>query len=104
MSTEPEYEVLWPLGKRVVEDFAPAERPGDLNGRTVVELWDWLFRGDEMFPVLREQLRKRFPNVNLVGYQAFGPIMGWGERARIAGLPDFLRKLNCKLVITGVGA
>lgn len=54
--SEPVYEVVWPLGKSVYEALPLASRDADLNGKTVCELWEWLFRGEEIFPILRELL------------------------------------------------
>jgi len=32
---------------------------GDLDGKTIGAVWDRVFRGEEIFPALREALRKK---------------------------------------------
>jgi len=47
MSTnEPHYDVLSPLSRKAVKTTAAAPRVPDLNGKTVCELWDVIFRGE----------------------------------------------------------
>src|SRR5581483_6904442 len=53
---EPVYEVVWPLAPSAAAPAALAPRPPDLAGRTIGELWDSLFRGEVIFPLLREAL------------------------------------------------
>src|SRR5688500_3998244 len=65
---EPGYGVVWPLGKPAYDSRAPNERVGDLSGKVVGELWDYLFRGEEIFPILRERLKARFPGIRFVTY------------------------------------
>lgn len=101
---EPVYEVVWPLGKSVYETVPLAKRSADLSGKTVCELWEWLFRGDEMFLVLRESLAKRYAGVKFVGYDVFGNTHGAKEREVIARLPQLLKEQGCDAVVSAVGA
>lgn len=98
------YEVVWPLGKSVYETVPLADRSQDLDGKTVCELWDWIFRGDEMFPVLRKGLANRYPGIKFVDYSHFGNTYGRNQREVIAELPELLKKYRCDAVISGVGA
>ncbi|MBI2863785.1 MAG: hypothetical protein HYX94_04405 [Chloroflexi bacterium] len=99
------YEVVWPLGKSAA---APAVDPTppivDLNGKTVGELWDWLFKGPEIFSIVRQRLKERFPTVKFVDYSTFGNIHGSNEAEVIASLPEALRQHGCDAVISAVGA
>ncbi len=102
---EPAYEVVWPLGKSSSRlTFEPSTPVSDLNGKTVAEVWDWVFKGDQMFPIIREQLRQRFPDVKFVDYQAFGNVHGADEREVVAALPGLLIQHGIDAVICGVGA
>lgn len=103
-AAEPVYEVVWPLGQSTVDEVAPNPPIEDLNGKTVGELWDWLFKGDQMYALIRERLRQRFPGVKFVESSAFGNIHGQDEAAVIAALPDLLREHGIDLVVTGIGA
>ena len=99
-----EYEVVWPLGKRVVEDAGslPA-RIDDLNGKVIAELWDWVYQGDRAFPIIEEELRRRYPGVTFVDYTHFGNIHGGDEQEVIERLPALLREYGVDGVIAGVG-
>ena len=101
---EPVYEVVWPLGRTAADQVTPSPPISDLNGKTIGELWDWLFKGDQMFALIREQLRKRYPDLKFVDYSAFGNIHGQNEAEVIAALPDLLQKHGCDAVISSVGA
>lgn len=101
---EPKYEVVWPLGRTVFETLPLARRDDDLSGKTVCELWEWLFRGEEIFPLLREELAKRYPGIKFVEYSVFGDTHGSRERELMTVLPDLLRRHGCDAVISGVGA
>ena len=66
--TEPAYQVVWPLGKLAYKGITPGTRISDFRGKTICELWDWLFKGEDVFPILRELLRRRFPDIKFVDY------------------------------------
>lgn len=101
---EPVYEVVWPLGKSLYDTFSLAERSTDLSGKTFCEFWDWVFRGETIFPILRELLAKRYPSVKFVEYTEFGNSHGPNEKETMAGLPQFLKEHGCDAAICGVGA
>ena len=97
--------VLWPLGRRAVERSAAAPRLGDLNGKTIVELWDVIFRGETIYPLVRSYIRTRFPDVKFVEYSALGNFYGAKEERDIAErLPAQLAANGCDAVIVGIGA
>lgn len=103
-ATESQYEVVWPLGRLRVEggaEFPPALP--DLDGITIGEMWDWLYKGDRLFPIVREELRKRFPNIKFVEYPVIGNIHGPDENEIVQGLPQLLQALGCDAVVVGVG-
>lgn len=101
---EPLYAVVWPLGKAVRDTAPPVGHIQDLSGKTVCEIWDWIFRGGEIFPIIRETLSKRCPGIKFVDYTVFGDMHGAREREVVAALPDLLRRHGCDAAITGVGA
>lgn len=101
---EPVYEVVWPLGKSVHDSLSLPPPPDNLKGKTVCELWDWLFRGDDVFRIIRELLAKRYPGIKFVDYSIFGSTGGARQREIIARLPELLRQHGCDVVISGVGA
>ena len=102
-SSEPVYEVVWPLGSSAYKTRAPNARIADLSGKVVGELWDYLFRGDRVFAHLEQALRARFPEVRFVGWKEFGNTHGSDEHAVLAALPQRFRELGVDAVISGMG-
>ena len=105
--TQPEndgyYEVLWPRSPRQQKVRALARRPDTLNGKTVAQVWDYLFKGDQIFELLEEGLKKRFPGVKFVSWKEFGSTAGKDEREVVAALPQRFRELGVDAVISGMG-
>ena len=97
--------VLWPLGRRMVQGAACAPRLPDLNGRTVVELWDEIFRGEKIFPLVRAHLRARYPDVRIVEYGETGNFYGAREeRDQATRLPALIRSRGGDAAVIGIGA
>jgi hypothetical protein len=103
-SHEPHFAVLWPLSPKARRASEPAPRLPDLNGKTIVELWDAVYRGDAIYPVVREHIKSVFPRAKFVEYSVVGDFHGAYERSVTAALPEQLRSLGCDAVIVGVGA
>ena len=97
------YEVVWPLGKRSTGIIRLAKRLDTLEGKTVCNLWDWLFHGQEIFPAIEKELAKRYPGVKFVSYKVFGSTHGAEEEKMLEALPDKLEQNKCDAVISGVG-
>jgi len=102
MAFEPQYEAVWPRSPRGVQKRRRADRLDTLNGKRVAFLWDWIFRGDELFPVLAKELTNRF-NVEIVNYDEFGNLHGADEKERVGRLPDALRTRGVDAVVSGMG-
>jgi len=101
---EPAYEVVWPLGRSHWDTRELNPRVGDLNGKTIAEVWDRVFRGEEIFPVVRAALKKRFPDVRFVEYDKFGDTHGVTQKQVLAELPAQFKRHKIDAVISGVGA
>ncbi|MBI3067775.1 MAG: hypothetical protein HYY79_02500 [Betaproteobacteria bacterium] len=101
--TEKQYEVLWPRSRRQTRFKPLAPRLATLEGRTVAQLWDYMFRGDEVFALLEEGIQARFPGVRFVSWREFGSTHGADEREFVAALPQRLRELGVDAVISGMG-
>jgi hypothetical protein len=99
-----QFEVLWPLARKAKRAESTATAVGDLSGKTVAELWDYIFRGEIIYPAIRERLRERYPGIKFVDYTHFGNIHGPKQRDIVAGLAAKLRELKCDAVISGIGA
>jgi len=97
-------QVVWPSGKLIYNGKPLASRVPDLKGKTVCELYDHLFRGEEIFPLIRNTLGKRYPGIKFVEYEVFGNIHGPEEAKVVAAVPELLRKHGADAVIVGIGA
>jgi hypothetical protein len=96
------FDVVWPRGSKTVSVTSLAPRLGTLDGAVVGELWDYLFRGDEIFPALREELRSRFPDIRFVEYPTFGPTHGAEEHDSISRLPERVAEHGVQAVVSGL--
>ena len=96
-------EALWPGGERAVAQISPAARPPSLDGRTVAFLWNSMFRGDEICPMIERALMQRFPGVRIIQADTLGPIFGGHEHAVLERLPGRLGELGVDAVVCGMG-
>jgi UDP-N-acetyl-D-mannosaminuronic acid transferase (WecB/TagA/CpsF family) len=101
---EPSYDVLWPLSRKAVKKTTAAARVPDLNGKVICELWDVIFRGETIYPLVREYIKARFPGVKFVTYENFGNFHGAREHAVMATIPGKLKEFKADAVIVGIGA
>lgn len=105
---EHSYEVVWPSGKLGIKAAALADRLPDLTGKTICEFSHMSYRGNDIFPALREELRRRYEGVKFVEYEAFGnfrsPDKYGYELEKYPGLRDLLLEHNCDAVIVGIAA
>ena len=70
------YEVLWPRAERQVKRKTLATRLDSLEGKTVAQLWDFIFRGDAVFDALEGGLKARYAGINFISWRDFGNTHG----------------------------
>lgn len=101
-------EVVSPAGGEAIERVKAAPRLADLNGKTVAEIWNGVFKGDETFPAIRRALGQRYPGVRIVPYTEFPHFFGGDHPAQQKALAKELAALvqekACDAVISGNGA
>jgi hypothetical protein len=97
------YKVVWPLGKTLTQTIKLAPRIPDLNNKTICEVSDYGFRGEAIFPLVREALSRKYPGIRFIEYTNFGNTHGAQETEVIATLAEKLHQYNCDAVISGVG-
>ncbi len=103
------YEVMSPLGQTVAKEKSVPKHLDTLNGRTVCEIWNGLFRGDITFPILREMLKKRYPEVKVIPYTELPMtpinIQGVADSAkRLEAVRTALIEKGCDAVISSQGS
>ena len=96
------YEVVWPCGERKQAQRPLARRLDTLNGKTIAQLWDFLFFGDEVFTVLEEKLRAQFPRVKFVSWREFGSTHAVNEKELLASLPQRFKELRVDAAISSM--
>lgn len=103
VSNNGHYEVYWPRTPRQAKIKPLARRLETLEGKTVAQLWDFLFRGDQVFDLLEQGLKARFPGIRWLSWREFGNTHGSDEREIIAALPQRFRELGVDAAISGMG-
>ena len=96
------YEVVWPSGERKQPVQPLAKRLDTLNGKTVAQLWDYLFAGDQVFTALEEKLRAQFPSVKFVSWREFGSTHAVNEKELLASLPRRFAELGVDAAISSM--
>jgi hypothetical protein len=102
------FEVLSPEGLDAVERQGPARRLDSLDGKTVCEIWNGVFKGDITFPIIRAQLQARYPGVRIVPYTEFPHAPASDNPARQRALAQeiaaLVKEKGGDAVISGNGA
>ena len=103
------YKVVSPIGEAAVEMAPHAPRLKTLEGKTICEIWNGGFKGDETFPILRGMLKERYPDIKIIPYTEF-PLtsiasLGPATIETVLGaVKEAILKNACDAVITGNGA
>ncbi len=98
-----QYAALWPRAPRQSKVKPLAKRLDSLEGKTIAWIWDYVFRGNEVFEQLEASLSARYPGMKFVHWDAFGNTHGSDERNVIAALPGKLKALGADAVVSGMG-
>jgi hypothetical protein len=104
--SEPRYEVVSPLGRLAPQAAVSATRPlGRLGGQRLAFVWGQVYRGDEMFAVIEEELSALHPQLSFVDQSVFGSIHRPPRvRESLAALPARLAEREVSAAVVGVGA
>jgi hypothetical protein len=63
-----EVAVISPVGQPRAQNKGIAPRLDSLEGKTIGEVYNHHFKGDQMFGLYRELLKKRYPGVRIVPF------------------------------------
>ena len=91
-------EVVSPLGCEAVSLARAVPRLSDLDGKTIGELWNGVFKGDQTFPVIRRLLEQRFPRLKIIPFTEFPHAPGSDD------LPARLRAAGADRIAVRAGA
>ncbi len=102
------FEVVSPAGSETIKQQTASAPLHNFDGKTICEVWNGVYKGDESFPALRDLLKQRFPGVKIIPYTEFPSNCG-GETLtkqkesarRIAVLA---KEKGCDALISGNGA
>ena len=95
-----EYGVVWPSGERRLKVRPLARRLDTLNGKKVVQLWDYLFAGDEVFSALEAKIAEAYPGIEWVSWREFGSTHGVNEKEVLASLPQRFKEMGVDAAIS----
>jgi hypothetical protein len=101
-------EVVSPVGLEAVAPAAAAPRLDTLEGKTIGEFWNGVFKGDETFPVIRRLLQQKFSGLKIIPFTEFP--LGRGsdhpahQRELALRMAAAAREKGCHAVISGNGA
>ena len=96
------YEAYWPRSPRQQLTRKLAPRLDTLEGKTIAQLWDELFKGDIVFELLEEGLKKRYPGIRFINWREFGSTHGGNEKEALAKLPQRLKDFGVDAVVSGM--
>ena len=102
MSLDQQFEVFWPRSPRQTGIKPLAGRLETLNGRTIAQIWDYLFKGDVVFEHLEQAIKEKFPTVKFVSWREFGSTHGGDEKEAIAEFAKKFKEFGVDAVISGM--
>ena len=101
-------EVFSPIGDDTMARKAVASPLDTLDGKTIGEVWNGVYKGTETFPVLRELLQQRFPGLKVIPFTEFPANYGGETRKEQAEaarrIAELAKAKGCDAIITGNGA
>lgn len=96
---EPSFDVVHPVSRRpFVARTSNPDLPG-LAGQKIALVWDYLFRGDDVFRMVKERFHSE---AEFVDYEVFGDVHGHPEL--LDQLPGRLRETGVDAAIVATGA
>jgi hypothetical protein len=97
------FEVLSPEGYSELDIIAPTAPLASLDNKTVGFVWDYLFKGDEVFEILGAGLQAQYENLRVVPHEHFGNIHGPAEAQIMNDLAGAAQAAGCDAMIVGMG-
>lgn len=102
------FAVLSPAGAETIKRTTVAPPLDGFEGKTICEVWNGVYKGNDTFPALRELLKQKYPGVRVIPYTEFPSNYG-GEtlteqRASAQQIARMAKEKGCDALISGNGA
>ena len=100
--------VVSPEGLEAVKQAGAAPRLTSLEGKTIGEVWNGVFKGDVTFPMIRAILREKYPGIRIVPFTEFPHV--WvsdsptRQRELAREIAALAKEKGCDAIISGNGA
>ena len=101
-TTEPRYDVVHPLGHHTGKTYKANLALPEFDGKKIAFVWDYLFRGDDVFAVAKERFSAEHAGMEFVDYEVFGNIHDYDEL--LEQMPGKLLELEVDAAIIATGA
>ena len=93
-------EVASPLGEVAGKTVPPAPRLDTLDGKTVCELSSNLYNEEISFPILREMLRERYPNIKVIPFEEMNQELPGSSMVTYSGkITDQEQKMSAAIAL-----
>jgi hypothetical protein len=102
VNPEPRYDVVSPLGGRRETALTASRALRELDGKRIAFVWDYLFRGDDVFALAKERFAADYDDVQFVDYEVFGNIHDYDEL--LEEMPGKLKDLDVDAAVIATGA
>ena len=79
------------IGLPLLDAMVPAFAADAPKAKRIGFVWDYMFKGDQMFSLMQPGLAERYPGASFVPHSTFGNVHGHDEREVLAALPKVLR-------------
>ena len=71
---EETFQVVYPIGAQMIQEKKIAPPIPDLNGKTICQIWNYAFRGDDTFLMLEKLSNQNLSDIKFISYKKFGNI------------------------------
>ncbi|MBX3651654.1 MAG: hypothetical protein KF771_09800 [Burkholderiales bacterium] len=101
-------QVVSPAGISAAKIINASPRIEDLNGKTVCEVWNGVFKGDITFPIIRKLLKAKYPGVKIIPFTEFYHLPGSDvpkhQRELAQQIVASAKEKGCDAILSGNGA
>jgi hypothetical protein len=108
------FEVVRPIGESDKKTTNVAARLPDLNGKTICELSSNIYNAHISFPIIREMLKVRYPDIKIIPYTEINESLPQSTIVTYSGDPELqeekeravikiAREKGCEAFIIGNG-